>query len=90
MPLGILEALSYGIPCVASEGTTLAQRISDADAGWNAGETVETIADALTRCLSEKSRWSEKGDNGRRLAESTYSWDTIMEKTLALYENVHK
>ena len=90
MPLGILEALSYGIPCVASEGTTLAQRISDADAGWNAGETVETIADALTRCLSEKARWSEKGDNGRRLAESTYSWDTIMEKTLALYENVHK
>ena len=88
MPLGILEALSYGIPCIASEGTTLAQRISDAGAGWNAGETVETIANALTRCVSEKSRWPSMGESGRQLAALTYSWDTIMEKTLDLYENV--
>ena len=70
MPLGILEALSYGIPCVASEGTTLAQRISDADAGWNAGETVETIADALTRFIYQAAMRATVSPSSARIRAS--------------------
>ena len=88
MPLGILEALSYAIPCVATEGTTLAKTITEADAGWNAGETVDTIQAALVKCLSEKQRWREIGENGRQLAESRYSWDTIMNETVDQYKRL--
>ncbi len=88
MPLGILEALSYGIPCLATEGTTLAETISGADAGWNAGGTVETIKAAICQCLSEKERWHKMGENGRHMVESSYSWDTIMKETVRSYEKL--
>ena len=88
MPLGILEAMGYGIPCIATEGTTLAKTIADADAGWNAGETADTIASTIRKCLSETDRWNEMGKNGRKLVESKYSWDMIMKDTLEQYKGV--
>ena len=88
MPLGILEALSYGIPCVVTEGTTLAGIISTAEAGWDAGENAESIQNTLIKCLEEKKRWHEMGQNARNLAESKYTWDIIMKKTLDQYKKI--
>lgn len=85
MPLGILEAMAYAIPCVVTEGTTLAGKIETAKAGWNAGESAETIAKALERALAQKSEWKEIGKAGRHLVETEYSWDSIMKDTLSKY-----
>lgn len=88
MPLGILEALSYGIPCIVTEGTTLAKSISDACAGWNAGETLQTIKAAVIKCLEDKEQWHQMGKNARELADSKYSWEKIMEDTVAQYKEL--
>lgn len=88
MPLGILEAMSYGIPCIVTEGTTLAKTISAAKAGWNAGDSAETIAAAITECLSQKESWRELGTNARNLVQEEYSWEKITEKTLEQYDEL--
>lgn len=88
MPLGILEALSYGVPCIVTEGTTLAKSISEANAGWNAGDSVETIKSAWIQCFSEKEHWQEIGANARRLAKAKYSWDSIMKETIEQYQSL--
>ena len=88
MPLGILEALSYGIPTIITEGTTLAETIQKANAGWNAGNTIESIKEAIVQCLTQKKNWSKMGNNGREYVQLEYSWDNIMRQTIKKYEEI--
>ncbi len=85
MPLGILEALSYGIPCIATEGTTLGERIEEVGAGWNAGDTPESVANAIMKGINNRDKWKFIGTNGRNFAKTEYSWEVIMEDTLNEY-----
>ena len=88
MPLGILEAMSLSIPCIVTEGTTLAGKISTAKAGWNAGTNVGSIAEAIKTCLSQRDMWPEIGKNGLELVKSEYSWNRIMTDTVTKYDEI--
>ncbi len=88
MPLGLLEAMSYGIPCIASEGTTLAEEIEKAEAGWNAGACSETIAETIVRAVEERAEWKRFGLNGRALIADKYSWDVVTRGTISEYSKL--
>lgn len=88
MPLGILEAMSLSIPCIVTEGTTLAGKISAANAGWNAGTSAASIAETIKTCLSQRNMWPEIGKKGLDLVKSEYSWNRIMMDTVKQYEEI--
>ena len=88
MPLGILEALSYGIPCIVTEGTTLNWKISASEAGWDAGNTVDGIKQAIIECLAQRNQWPNMGLKGRELIRQDYSWQKIMQETVGIYMNI--
>ena len=90
MPLGILEALSFGLPCIATEGTTLGKAIEEKDAGWNAGNSAELIATALIKSIKERALWKEKGENGREYVNTEYCWENITALTINEYEELRK
>ena len=76
MPMGLIEALSYGLPCIATEGTYLMNEIGYYDAGWIAGSTVESIKDALLKFMAESNLIPQKSKNAYSLANH-YSWDSL-------------
>lgn len=88
MPMGILEAMSYGLPCLVTEGTFLGGDVADAQAGWVAETTAESIAARLVEAVEDRPRWAEYGRGGREAAEKRFSWDVVAEKTLAQYEKL--
>lgn len=88
MPLGILEALSYGIPCLVTEGTTLGEAIEDVDAGWCAQNNAESIAKNIEQAVREKKNWLKKGMNGRKLIEKDYTWEKITKDAIKQYYNL--
>ena len=88
MPLGVLEAMSYGIPCIVTEGTTLSQVVKETNAGWDAGQTVESIKAAVLLCLEQRQNWFEIGKNGRNLVKNEYSWNSRMANAIAQYEKL--
>ena len=47
MPLGILEAMSFGLPCIITKGTNLVEDVCEFEAGYDAGTTDQTIADTI-------------------------------------------
>ncbi len=77
MPLGILEALSYGLPCLVTDGTNLGTEIANNHAGWNGGADVNGIANALLKAMEESALYPEYGNNGRVFVENKYSWPII-------------
>ena len=79
MPMGLIEALGHGVPCVATEGTFLMDEIKLYNAGWEAGSTVENIRIALLNVIRDKNDFREKSTNARNLA-SHYSWNYLAEQ----------
>lgn len=88
MPLGILEAMSYALPCLVTEGTALGGEIAASRAGWVAKTEAQDIAERLTQAVCDRSRWEEFGENGRKAILERYSWDAVAADTLKQYESL--
>lgn len=86
MPMGVLEALSYGLPCLLSEGTTFAQTVADCDAGWNAGKTESTIAATLRQAVHARQHFPEFSQNALALSRQ-YSWDAAAKTAVGAYQS---
>ena len=86
MPMGILEALNYGLPCIVTKGTTLGEVIRSYDAGWPAETDPDSVAEAIVKALNEKDKWKAMSKNARRLTEENYLWDKVVKKTILEYE----
>ncbi len=90
MPMGILEALSYGLPCLVTRGTTLGELIEEFDAGWVCETNSESIAECIIRCINEKEYFKVKGQNARKLIEQNFTWDKIAKGTIKTYQEILK
>lgn len=88
MPLGILEALSYGLPCLITDGTNLGEILKENNAGWCAQTDAESIAVQMKQAIQERNLWRKKGENGRKLVEDNFSWDLVITSTLKQYNKI--
>ena len=89
-PMAVLEALSYGIPCLLTPGTNMASAVEKAGAGWAVEPNSKAIAQGMQNILSKQSELSTKGIAARNLVEQKYSWNRIARQTLTEYSNIKK
>lgn len=90
MPMGILEAMSYGLPCIATEGTTLGKSIEQSSAGWNAGSTSKEISEAICKAVSEKHLFLFYGNQAFNYVKRNYLWEDISRKNIDCYRQIIK
>ncbi len=88
MPGGILEALSYGMPCLVSRGTNLGEKIRDNDCGWMAENDPSSVARSIRDMISSKDTFGTKSVNASAFVEDNYSWNVIMKDTVASYQKI--
>jgi len=88
MPLGILEALSYGIPCLVTRGTTLGEKIEDGGCGIMAETDPESVAGKMMQMIESKDRYKEMSDNGIKFVEDNFSWNAVAQETVRLYSGL--
>lgn len=83
MPMSLIEALSYGLPCVVSKGTNMLDVIKDHNAGWVCDNSVGSIQNALKEII-ECDDYESKCKNAYNLSRK-YDWDSISMKTHEIY-----
>ena len=88
MPLGILEAMSYGLPCLVTEGTTLDNFIKEQNAGWTCSTDAKHIAQAMVMAISQKDEFTNISQNARIAVSEHFSWDVISRTTIASYRTM--
>jgi glycosyltransferase involved in cell wall biosynthesis len=86
-PVGLIEALSYGLPCLVTAGTNMADEVAAFDAGWTAKASIRSIAEALEAVIRDRKSLAVKGQNALKLSQK-YSWDAIAELSNKKYEEL--
>lgn len=83
-PMGLIEALSYGLPCLVTTGSNMANEVIKADAGWTADVSVDSIQSALKEVLNDKYNLHRKSQNALKLSE-LYNWNEIAKESHEKY-----
>ena len=89
MPMGVIEALSYGIPCLVTNGTNMVNYVKDYNAGWTAECSAKSISLSINNMLIDKDKIIEKGQNAKKLSFN-FDWNKIAEKRHEIYVKLLK
>ena len=90
MPMGILESLSYGLPCLITEGTALGDYIRNYNAGWVAQTNAQSVFEKIVCAIEEKAALKEKSKNARNIINELFVWEKVAEQNIASYRKFTK
>ncbi len=90
MPMGILEAMSYGLPCIVTEGTTLSEIIQNGKAGWGCKTESGAIAGVMQRAINEKQYLHDYGLGASELIANSFAWSSIAHHIISEYESINR
>ena len=88
-PMGLIEALSYGVPSLITRGTNMYDEISNQKAGWVSEISKDSIVLSLKQMLKERNSFPEYGNNAKILA-NTYNWDSLASRFHKIVESIIK
>ena len=89
MPMSLLEAMAYGRCCVTSDIPECADVLAGNGVTFEKGSS-ESLRDVLRDLLARGEHVSQLGIAAKAHVEKTYTWDSVVERTLGLYEGVRR
>ena len=85
MPMSLLEAMAYGRCCVTSDVPECADVLAGTGLTFKKGDAVD-LRRVLRDVLADSAMASRLGLAARERVNTTYDWDSVVKRTLALYE----
>lgn len=84
MPMSLLEAMAYGRCCVTSDIPECADVLAGNGMTFEKG-SAESLCGALDGILADGTKREALGISAKARVTSTYNWDYVVERTLAVY-----
>jgi len=85
MPMSLLEAMAYGRCCVTSDVPECADVLGGAGLTFEKGDAAD-LGRVLGGVLADPAKAARLGEAARTRVNLTYDWDSVVERTLSLYE----
>lgn len=87
LPVTILEALSFGLPCVVTPYTNVAALITNKHAGWITQLNPKDIARTLLQAVEDYRKQPEELQLSSRNAVQSYTWKNIAKQSEYIYKS---
>lgn len=88
MPLAVMEAMSAGLPIIATSVGDLPDMINPACGVLVPPREPQQLADAIITTLSNRQKMKEMGNNARQYAASHFGSAAWMDKLMAIYAEI--
>lgn len=90
MPMGVLEALSYGVPCILTPGTNMADDVVEAGAGWETDFSSEGVASAILKSIKDlKDNYAKYHHSAYKMSKR-YDWNVIANQSIYILSGICK
>lgn len=86
-PIAVLEALSYGLPCLLTPGTNMAREVSVGKAGWEVAESAVGVAEGLHIACRDLASQLDLRKSAYRLSKE-YLWSKVAQEILIEYQKI--
>lgn len=88
LPISILEAISYGMPIIATNVGDISTAVTDGESGYliKPGD-VDGLSKALVNISENKERYMKMSEQSRRIAEELFSSNIFFDKIAECYTN---
>lgn len=88
MPMAVLEALSYGIPCLLSRQTNVADIVKNNRCGWITDVSVNGIVECLKHSIEDYNTNAESLIANALNVSKEFSWANIAYKSIIEYSRI--
>lgn len=83
----LLEAMSYGVPVVATRLGGIVDIVEDGRTGLLVEDEPNALARAITALLSDPARRRSLGEAGRTRVRERFGWDSILDRLEVVYRS---
>lgn len=87
-PMALIEALSYGLPVIATTGSNMREEIEEYNAGWGSDNSVEGIRNAILKMINSD-EYLQRSNNAVILSRK-YEWDSLAIRAHDAFEQIRK
>lgn len=87
LPIGVLEALSYGMPLAITKPVGFVKLIDKYKCGYYCEPTVEGIASMLVQTIENRTRLEDMSINAYAAARE-FDWEYVTQETLTIYSEL--
>jgi glycosyltransferase involved in cell wall biosynthesis len=88
MPMGILEALSFGLPCIVTDGTNLGDFIKKNHCGWTSDTDTLSVSNVLRTLFVNPFSAESMSISARTSVEKHFSWEVVSKDTIENYKDI--
>ena len=89
-PIGLMEAIDVGLPCVVTKATNYGTIIEENNMGWVVNTEVKDICEKIIEAYNERKKLYKKSENEKQYAKKNFAWNEIAEKTVEKYKEIIK
>lgn len=87
-PMGVVEALSFGLPTILTNGTNLNREVVLSECGWDAGSNEYEIGEAIIQAYLDKEKLEVLSSNAYKLVKEKYNWKTVASDAIRKYKTL--
>ena len=87
-PMGILEALSVGLPCVVTYGTSLGEYVENNKCGIACDFNSSDVFKAISKIVDDVKLRDEFAYNSYEKSNIDFCWNNVIEKTIDEYRKI--
>lgn len=87
-PKVLIEAMSCGLPVIATDVAGINSLITHGKTGWLSNTDVESLKDAICHVLSDTTLQDELGKNAAQFARENFSLQKVAQREQDLYQRV--
>ena len=88
MPMGVLEALSYGLPCILTPETNIGEEVKAAGAGWLTVAKSDEIAKVINKAVEELYLKRDLLKSNAIELSKKYDWTNIAIMSINEYQKI--
>lgn len=90
LPMSILEAMSYGMPVIATDVGSIKELVNNKNGYIIEPKNVQQIVDSIEDITSNLDRWNEYSNQAKKDINDKFNEDVYFKKVELLYKNIVK